>query len=248
MVNQLELSVLGCWGGYPKAGEASSGYLLKYDNYYLLLDCGSAVLSKLQMMIPPEKLDAIVLSHYHPDHIADIGVTQHALYVAKFIHQYDGCLPVYGHGQNEAEFDKLSYKDVMKGIPYESDQLLHIGPFSIVFFKTKHPVPCYGMRIEAGGKTLVYTGDTAFFEELAEFSKDADVLLAESNFYKGMDGTAAGHMTSEEAGRVANMAKVGKLILTHLPHYGNLNQLKTEAGEQYRGDILIAQEGLTVSL
>lgn len=50
-----------------------------------------------------------------------------------------------------------------------------------------------------------------------------------------MDGTAAGHMTSEEAGRVANMAKVGKLILTHLPHYGNLNQLKTEAGEQYRG-------------
>lgn len=247
-MNTLELTVLGCWGGYPKAGEASSGYLLKHEHFHLLIDCGSAVLSKLQTVMPPEKLDAIVLSHYHPDHTADIGVIQHALYVGKFIHQYGGCLPVYGHGQDEAEFAKLSYKDVMKGMRYEPAQPLQIGPFSVVFFKTKHSVPCYGTRIEAGGKTLVYTGDTAFFQELAEFSKDADVLLAETNFYKGMDGAAAGHMTSEEAGWIAKRAKVKKLILTHLPHFGNLNQLKTEAGEQYGGEILIAKEGLAVSI
>jgi ribonuclease BN (tRNA processing enzyme) len=244
----MELTVLGCWGGYPRAGEASSGYLLEQDGFHLLIDCGSAVLSKLQMIMPPEKLDAVLLSHYHPDHVADIGVLQHALYVGKYIHQYSGCLPVYGHGKDRDEFERLSYKDVMKGIGYNGDETLQIGPFSVSFLRTKHSVPCFATRIETAGKTLVYTGDTAFFEELASFSRDAHVLLAESNFYKGMDGKAAGHMTSEEAGRIAEEAKAKKLILTHLPHFGDLEQLKAEAGEPFGGDILIAKEGLAITI
>ncbi len=100
------------------------------------------------------------------------------------------------------------------------------------------------MRIEAEGKTLVYTADTAYFEELSEFAKGADVLLCESNFYKGMDGAAAGHMTSEEAG-ILQQANVGKLILTHLPHFGNIASIRMPKRENnIAGEIIISIAGI----
>lgn len=244
----MELTVIGCWGGFPKAGEASSGYLLTHDNFHLLIDCGSAVLSKLQTIINPEKLDGIILSHYHADHMADIGVVQHALYVGKFTNQYDKTLSIYGHGLDQKGFNQLTYKDVTAGISYNFEEILHIGPFQISFVQTHHSVPCFAMRIEADGKSLVYTGDTSYFKELADFSRKADLLLCESNFYKGMDGNGAGHMTSEEAGKTARQAGVDKLVLTHLPHFGNLSQLKIEAEEQFAREVIIASEGMTIKI
>lgn len=247
-MKKLELTIIGCWGGFPKAGEASSGYLLSHDNFHLLIDCGSAVLSKLQQIISPERLDGIILSHYHADHIADIGVIQHALYVGKFTNQYDRTLPIYGHGLDREGYDQLTYKDVTKGIAYHPGEVLHTGPFRITFLRTQHSVPCFAMRIEADGKSLVYTGDTSYFIELEGFAKRADVLLCESNFYKGMDGRAAGHMTSEEAGNIARKAGVDRLILTHLPHFGDLSRLKEESAKQFTGDILVASEGLKITI
>lgn len=238
--------MIGQWGGYPKANEASSGYLVEHDGFKLLIDCGSAVLSKLQTYIAAEELDAVILSHYHPDHVADIGVLQHALLISKYMNQGGSNLPIFGHRQDEAAFETLTYKDITTGVAYHPEQTLHIGPFEIDFLQTKHPVPCFAMRVEAGGQVLVYTADSAYLNAFDKFSENADVLLCECNFYKGMDGAAAGHMTSEEAGSLAKKSNVGKLILTHLPHFGDHEQLKAEAAEQFPGDILLASQGLKV--
>ncbi len=69
----MKVTVIGCCGGFPAANEATSGYLFQSGGYSLLVDCGSAVLSKLFAYVPAEELDAVILSHYHHDHIADIG-------------------------------------------------------------------------------------------------------------------------------------------------------------------------------
>lgn len=244
----MELTIIGHWGGFPKEGEASSGYLLTHNGFHLLIDCGSAVLSRLQTIISAEGLDGMILSHYHPDHTADIGVVQHALYVGKFINQYDKTLPIYGHMLDMEGFNQLTYKDVIAGIAYKPEEILHTGPFKVSFLQTHHSVPCFAMRIETNERTLVYTGDTSYFEELADFAGEADVLLCESNFYKGMDGSAAGHMTSEEAGMIAHQSGVDKLILTHLPHFGDLSKLRVEAAEQYAGEILMASAGLKITI
>lgn len=74
----MKLTVIGCYGGFPAAGEATSGYLFESNGFRLLVDCGSGVLSKLQQYIDIEELDAVLLSHYHHDHIADIGPLQYA--------------------------------------------------------------------------------------------------------------------------------------------------------------------------
>ena len=193
-------------------------------------------------------MDAVILSHYHPDHIADIGVLQHARLIQGFLGNTLPNLPVYGHSFDEQEFSKLTYKTITKGMAYNPDTILSAGPFKIAFLKTNHPVSCYAMRIEAGGKALVYTGDSSFKEEFVEFSDNADVLLCECNFYGNQNGQSAGHMNSLEAGKLAEKAKVKQLILTHLPHYGNLDELVSEASGEFSGTIKLAEEFLSISL
>lgn len=244
----MKLTIIGCWGGYPKKNEASSGYLLEHDGFHLLLDCGSGVLLKLQNVVQPEELDAVILSHYHPDHNADIGVLQHARLIQGLLGKPMPALPIYGHSFDVSEFGRLSYKQITRGIAYDPNVPLTAGPFQISFLKTEHPVPCYAMRIEAEGKALVYTGDGAYQEDLVDFCKNADLLLCECNFYGTQNGAAAGHMTSLEAGELAARAAVKQLCLTHLPHYGDIHQLVSEASTKYSGAIKLAQEFLPLSI
>nr|WP_263328402.1 MBL fold metallo-hydrolase [Neobacillus sp. Marseille-Q6967] len=244
----MKLTIIGHWGGYPKQNAASSGYLVEHEGFQLLVDCGSGVLSKLQNITQPEDLDAVTLSHYHPDHIADIGVLQHARLIQGFLGKKPPALPIYSHDFDQAEFAKLTYKDITKGIAYLPNESLQVGPFHIAFLKTNHPVPCFAMRIEAGGKSLVYTADSAFKEEFIPFSQNADLLLCECNFYGSQSGAAAGHMNSLEAGRFAERANVKQLILTHLPHYGTLTELVGEASSEYTGIINLAEEFMSISI
>ena len=244
----MKITVIGFWGGYPAKNEASSGYLLEYGDYRVLLDCGSGVLSELQNHMQPEELDAVVLSHYHPDHVADVGVLQHALLIQQLLSGKKKTVPIYGHTQDEFEFNKLTYKEITKGIAYFPDQPIKIGPFTFRFMQTKHPVPCFAMRIEVAGHILVYTGDSAYMEEFVDFAKDATILLCESNFYSDMNGADAGHMTAREAGVIAKKANVQLLILTHLPHYGEHQQLIKEAGEVFHREIALAKSRLEFQL
>ena len=244
----LKLTVIGCWGGYPKMNEASSGYLLEHDGFHLLIDCGSGVLSKLQNFIKPSRLDAVILSHYQPDHNADIGVLYHARLIEGFLGEKLPALPIYGHGLDQNEFRRLTYKKITRGVAYDPSAPLKIGPFTITFLRTDHPVPCFAMRMEAGGRSLVYTADTAYKEELVPFANAIDLLLCECNFYADQTGKGAGHMNSHDAGRLAEKAGAKQLILTHLPHYRDINELAKEAASCYTGKIQLAQEGLTITL
>jgi ribonuclease BN (tRNA processing enzyme) len=244
----LKLTIIGFWGGYPKQNGASSGYLLEHEEFKLLIDCGSGVLAKMQNIIEPEDLDALLISHYHPDHIADIGVLQHARLIQGFLGKSFPTLPIYGHSLDKAEFAKLTYKEITKGIAYSPNDVLTVGPFQVSFLKTDHPVPCYAMRIEANGKSIVYTADSSFKEEFIEFSKGSDLLLCECNFYQHQNGKSAGHMNSIDAGGFAARSGVKQLILTHLPHYGDLSKLISEASTEYTGIIKLAEEFQTISL
>ncbi|MBD1380681.1 MBL fold metallo-hydrolase [Metabacillus arenae] len=240
----MKVTVVGYWGGFPGKNEATSGYLFESGGYHLLVDCGSAVLSQLQNYIEPEKLDAVILSHDHHDHTADIGPLQFARLIATYLGKSTTQLPIYAH-QNSGLLTELTYKQATVGHTYYPAKSLQIGPFQITFLLTKHPVECYAMRISDGKHTIVYTADSSYKEEFVPFTKGADLLLCECNFYGDQDGSSAGHMNSVNAATIAQKAGAGQLILTHLPHYGDINQLVTEAGEIFKGSIQLAQSGLT---
>ncbi|MFQ3543806.1 MBL fold metallo-hydrolase [Halobacillus rhizosphaerae] len=240
----MKVTIIGYWGAYPAAGSATSGYLVEHNGYKLLVDCGSGVLSRLQQFIHVKDLDAVILSHYHNDHIADIGPLQYSWLVQNTLSGSEDVLPIYGHEENKAAFSQLSHQ-FTKGVAYLPEETLQIGPFTIDFQRTNHPVPCFGMRISDGEDDLVYTADTSYFPEWASFAKHASLLITDTNFFKGMDGSGPGHMTSEEAASIAQEAKVETLWLSHLPHFGELTRLRQEAEDQFNGHIFVAKEGLT---
>ncbi|TFB22072.1 MBL fold metallo-hydrolase [Filobacillus milosensis] len=240
----MEVKVIGFWGAYPEKGEATSCFLLKKNNYHLIVDLGSGALSRLQNYIEIKDIDAVVLSHFHNDHVADVGSFQYACLVQEQLNQLSVKIPIYAATDSPTAFKQLNHQATVARA-YDAINPQQIGPFNITFMKTKHPKPCYAMRIECGDDVIVYTADTSYFKELVTFSENADLLIAECSFYKGMNGTKAGHMTSEEVGRLASKANVNEVWLSHLPHFGEHQQLFEEASELYQGRMKLAYEGLT---
>jgi ribonuclease BN (tRNA processing enzyme) len=238
----MKVTVIGFWGGYPEKSEATSCYLFEEKNFKLLVDCGSGALASLQNYTDLKSINAVILSHYHHDHIADIGVLQYYKIINE---QKDGyTLPIYGHGYDKEKFNTLTYKQLTKGYEYNPNEVLNLGPFSIRFMKTNHPVDCFAMRIETENDAVVYTADSSYLEDFIAFSKEADLLICDCNMYENQDGTKAGHMNSKEVATIASNANVRELLLSHLPHSGNTKHLINEAEKYYNGRIHLAYTGL----
>lgn len=225
----MKLTVLGYLGAYPYAGQGTTGFLLQADDFNLLLDAGSGTLLQLEKNLEPLDLDAVILSHYHHDHIADLGVLQYYWQLHPQRNS-EKILPIYGHTEDDFHFNELSLAGVTQGHAYYESEELDLGPFLITFMRTVHPVTCFAMRFveKASGKVLVFTGDSGYLAGFTDFAKDADLFLADTYLFQGNERHKA-HFTSLEAGEFAKAAAVKKLVLTHLPQFGDLEKLRQEA-------------------
>ena len=242
----MKVTIVGHWGGFPKAKEASSGYLIEHDDFKLLLECGSGVISSVQEITDIKDINAVLITHYHYDHCCDIGPLQYARQIKTQLNQINSPLPIYAP---EGEFFKLlKWEDYTFGISFDETSNLTLGPFEISFIKNIHPVEAYSVRIKCGDKVFSFTSDTSYFENLEKFFSDSDLLICECSFYSDMDGTKAGHLNSSQAGILAEKANVKKLILTHLPHFGELNNLLIEANELYKGKTELASYLMEINL
>lgn len=246
----MKLTVLGCLGAYPYEGKGTSSYLIEADGFKLLLDAGSTTLVQLEKYVSPLELDAVILSHYHHDHMADLGVLQYyrQLYPAV---SPTPVLPIYGHTEDSFHFEVLNMPNVSKAVPYFEAEELKLGPFLVTFMKTIHPVPCYAMRFveEKTGKIFVYTGDSGYLESFIEFAEKADLFLADTYLFEGNEKHHA-HFTSKESGEIAKAAEVKKLLLTHLPQHGSLEDLKKQAQDAAGENVavLLAEQNMTVEI
>lgn len=245
----LKITVLGCLGAYPFKGEGTSSYLFESDGFQLLVDAGSTTLVNLEAHTDPLSIDAVILSHYHHDHIADLGVLQYYRQLYPTM-EPTPILPIYGHTEDDVHFNALTMPNVSKGIPYFEAEELKIGPFLITFMKTIHPVPCYAMRFveEKTGKIVVYTGDSGYFESFIPFAEAADVFLADTYLFAGNEHHPA-HFTAKESGEIAKAAHVKKLVLTHLPQTGSLTELKRQAEKAAPTvPVVLAQKNLVIEV
>lgn len=252
----MRLTVIGCSGSYPGPDSPASCYLLEADHegriWRVLVDLGSGALGTLQRYVDPLTLDAVLLSHLHPDHYFDIS----GLYVIWKYHPSgpQRRIPVHGpagvarqaaraYGLPPepgmgAEFDFREYDDAP----------IHLGPFVVRPTRVVHPVPAYGLRIEADGRTLAYSGDTGPCQALVDLAKGADVLLAEAAFVTGADNPVDLHLTGTDAGRAAHDAAVGRLVLTHIPPWHDAELALAEARSTYSGPVELARTGARFDL
>ncbi len=135
----MKLTVLGCLGAYPYKGEGTSSYLLESEGFHLLIDAGSTTLVRLENYLDPLKLDAVILSHYHHDHIADLGVLQYYRQLYPTL-EPTPILPIYGHTQDQMHFKELTLPNVSEGKEYFEAEELAVGPFLITIMEMSHPV------------------------------------------------------------------------------------------------------------
>ena len=240
----IKITIIGWWGAYPGPAEATSGYLLQSGGLNILIDCGSGVLGQVQKTISLDEIDAVVLSHYHADHVADLHCLQYAARASMDLGIRQAPLSIYGHAE-DSFFDNLDYHDYTVGHVIDTKTDLHLGEMTLTFTRNVHPAPCFSMRIQKKNRTIAYISDTQWTDRLVAVAEGADLLICEASLYNAYQGAVPGHLTAGEAGRIAHQAKVGRLVLSHLPHFGHHQDLRDQAAAVYRGPVELARTGST---
>ncbi|HXJ63867.1 MAG TPA: MBL fold metallo-hydrolase [Actinomycetota bacterium] len=250
----MRVTVLGSSGAYPAAGGAASGYLLEHDGFRVALDFGTGALSNLQRHVAAADLDAIVLSHEHMDHCLDL----YPMFIARFF--VDEPLPPLPLWAPPGAFDGVAVleddggREQMRGVydlhEVEAGSEFEVGPFRISTKLLPHWVPDSGMRIAADGAVLTYTGDTGPSEEIEAIARDADLLIVEASWQDAdlESGKQPFHLTARQAAEHAKRAEARRTMLSHFWPGSDRDRSREQAAEAYDGELLLAQEGMTVEV
>ncbi|MFI6427395.1 MBL fold metallo-hydrolase [Promicromonospora sp. NPDC050880] len=275
----MRLLPLGVSGSFPGPATPASSYLVRVTaaeaaaaghearDWNVLLDLGNGAFGALQRHLDPMALDAVSISHLHPDHCADLA----GLYVYLRYHPERGSLrdggrgtplPVYGPSTAERHV-ALSY-GLSEGESMANDfdfrswaehPSVRVGPLTIEPHRVFHPVETYGVRVtgpsaSGGTTTLAYTGDTDACTSVVELARDADLLLSEAAFLEGRDDVVERgiHLTGRRAGQVATDAGARRLLLTHLPVWNDPADSLAEARGSYAGPVDVAEPGTVYEL
>jgi len=249
----VKLTVLGGCGAWPTADQACSGYVVEHEGFRLLLDPGYATLPRLLAQMSAEDVDAVLVSHGHPDHCADLNPLLRARALSEDpppalpVHALPGAVDaVLALDKPRMLADAFTLRDFAVGRRFD------VGPFQVESWALPHFVPNAGVRLTAGGRVLAYTGDTGPSEDIAVMARDADLLLAEATFAERMP---PGHdprylSTARQAGADAARAGVRRLALTHL--WPGTDQAAARAAARHACpadvDIDVATPGLAIDV
>jgi ribonuclease BN (tRNA processing enzyme) len=233
--------VLGCSGSYPGPGQACSGYLVRCRGTTVWLDAGNGTLANLQQHVGLSDVDAIVLSHSHPDHWSDIEAFYVAIrYVVSRVE-----VPVYAPAAIQRLLriggptePTLRWHDIADGDAAE------LGPMRWSFSRTDHPPETLAMRIDAGGRSLGYSADSGPAWSLEALGPGLHLALCEATFLRDREGSAP-HMSARQAGATARAAGAERLLLTHLWPIVNPAAACSEAESTFGGPVEAAVQNHT---
>lgn len=249
----MEVVVLGAHGTWPSAGGATTGLLVSHEGRNLLLDVGTGTLAKLQEHVGLFDIDAVLISHSHPDHVADL----YAYVLARlFSPEHPPKIPLYVAPKVLERFAPLladdsgdmKVDDVFDIHEVVAREELEVGPFRLATAPMRHSVPTFGVRVDADGRAVAFSADTGPTEELVTLARDADLLVAEASWQDDERERPPIHLTAREAGEAATEAGAGRLILTHIRPYLDWDRSREEAARAFAGDLLVGAEGERLEL
>lgn len=244
----MKLTILGNNGPFPGPGGACSGYLLEDGSTRILLDCGNGVLANLQKVIPLEELDAVILTHLHNDHVSDMAVFKYAVQIKRNRGTWSRSVPVYAPDGPQADFDRLKDGNIFEVHEITSAMNLQLGGLELTFREMKHPVKTFAVSVSYGHRRFVFSGDTAWTEDIVDFCRGADVVMLDCGLLQA-DKTSDNvpHLTAGECGKVAREAGAKRLLLTHFwPEY-SYDDLLREAREEYpQAEVSLLMQGYDI--
>jgi ribonuclease BN (tRNA processing enzyme) len=247
----VRLTVLGSNGTYPTAGRPASGYLLEADGQRVLLDCGPGVFAALhERDIVP---DVIVLSHGHGDHCLDVLSLLNFL---RFDRPEVRAIPLLaprgvverlasfvGAGPDHLFFDAFAPDLVLPG------SVLRFGAATLSFADAIHPVPAVSMRVDGGGASFSYSGDTGPGGGFAELAMGSDLMVCEATHQgEPPPDRYPYHLFAVEAGQIASEARVKRLLVAHVAPTLDPEVSVAEAALRFEGPVAHAAPGMEVDL
>lgn len=266
----MDMTILGCSGSLSAPDNPASGYLLRMaDGREILMDMGPGVLAELQASGEPGRVD-VIFSHLHPDHCSDfpslvvwqrfhptraaaerhtlLGPTISALHLGRAsadhpaqVDDFSDILDVRSWHAPDLQDTPVAFDDSSRGTVYPAHR---IGEATLYAAPAVHPTESYMIRVEErDGSSLVYSGDTAATGHLAALASGADVLLCEATWGERDDGgnPPQMHLSGEEAGQAAAEAGVGRLIITHVPPWGDPEGALRGARRFFDGPVELAR-------
>ncbi len=242
----MKITILGSSAAYAGKNEGCSSYLLTCGSSRYLVDTGPGCVSFMQNYITFSDINGIFLSHLHADHMSDIYTLRYAVFIAQRDGHMKPGLPIYMPSDPKKTF-RFIRETVMQEMDItEISQQIHphIDGLSVHFLKTTHPIDTYAIRFEYEGRSIVYTADTAFFNDLVPFCTNTNLLIADATLQsRDRELESMGHMTAASAAGLARDAGAQKLILSHIwPEYKKETSLH-EAQYVFHGPIFIAERG-----
>ncbi len=245
----MRLTVLGGCGAWPAAGQACSGFLVEQDGFRLLIDAGYATLPRLLHLVSAAELDAVYISHGHPDHCADLNPLLRARALGGAARPP---LPVYAPPGALDAVLALDRPGMLAGAhavtEFRPGDQLRIGPFQAETKLLPHWLPNAGLRLAAMGRVLAYTGDSGG-AEISGLARGADLLLAEATYPDQVPPDEQPFLCSaRQAGQYAAQAGAARLMLTHLWPGTDPAAARAAAAAGYDGEISVARPGLAAEV
>jgi ribonuclease BN (tRNA processing enzyme) len=247
---EMKLTVLGYQSPAPGPGGATPGYLLETEQGKILIDCGSGVYAQLMKYIRIEELTAVIISHYHHDHICDIPILQYGVMMSSVFGRRSGTLPVYGPPEPQDWAQKMNYQKHTRLNSLKENSVLSIAGVDLSFLRTDHPILCYAMKITDGRKTIVYGADTGPGTNWQGFADGCDLFICEGTFTtEYVPQGKRGHLSAREAALTAQRIAAKQLLITHIsPDIDRTLYERDAANGGFNGNWELADIGQVIEL
>jgi ribonuclease BN (tRNA processing enzyme) len=237
----VRLYIVGSSGTFPSHGRPASGYVIEQGSTRVWCDAGAG--TYMSLPLDPDLIDAVVISHQHPDHCSDLTAAFHAW---TYRPEPRDPVPLFAP---QSVWDRLC--EYIEQIPpcfdfnpvWTGDQA-QIGDLTVAFTEMDHSVPTVGSRWEANGRSLFFTGDTGPAGDWRELAAGVDLMLSEASYQgDGTDKIYPHHLTAGEAGEIARSVGAGQLVLTHIPPYLEPSVSVAEAEKEFGLPVRLAVPG-----
>lgn len=286
----LSAVIIGSGSPQYDAERAGASVLIRYKNQNVLVDTGNGAQANLNKInFNFRQLDGIFITHHHLDHNEEFapvfiqtllggnkfqvaGPTPTKEYVSSISSIYKKDIEYRLGRRGGRDYSTVKNNFTVKEL--NGGETFNIGDIKISTIKVNHTIETVAYRFEAGGKSIVVSGDLTYSESLSELAQNADVLIIDSGAVirkdvennrpngqgngnnrgqnrngqgRQQNGGERAHSSLDEVGKMAKDANVKKLIMTHLPNVKvDEEATKTAVAKTFKGEILFAKDLMVI--
>jgi ribonuclease BN (tRNA processing enzyme) len=242
----LDLDIVGAGPAYSdRPGAVGAAYLVRYDATAILLDLGQGAFPRLANLLDPGSLDAVLISHLHPDHFIDLVSLRHYL---RWGPGHPRRARVVGPAGLDERLDALHAEPGFTAVALDVEPLVTsvrpIGSMVVAAARVTHTADSYGFRVSRDeGPGIVYSGDCGQAEDLEALIQPGDALLCEVSFGPGPVPSDAAHLDGPGIAALATRTGVSQVLLTHL--LMGFDEIETVASvlAAYSGPVALVHPG-----